>query len=622
VGHTETAAGKEGTMSGHGSRVTIAAVAAAAGLLLAAVPAQAGTWYISPTVSNQSSDTVYQVQKGIEYPDGDWVTNPGASVSSGGSNSYEYKAPKLDTGADASVTYNMPDGTESVNMTQDDVNGGYDAELASPTCINPDPTGPTPQYACTATFGDVQGPYDPSNSNFTPFFTFFDNGVGGGSAAPVAAAGQTCSASMTVGDSAACTTGQPTTTGISPPDPNAYMNLTFVNQGPNPVTVTVTNQYFQSLAQQYPGGRLFDGADYPSEQPILSPTTSCTMSGWGNTCSVQTYGGASSNLWFGIGQDDSGGPFYSAQDMSPLSDQISISPAGAPDPQNTWSCNSGGTCAWYGVQLYIQSEVGHTVEDGETLAEFMLLAFDSFFSTIGQPIYSNEGEVGAVRPAQSVRPGWSLPPGRAIEQGPYRLTMRRSGNLVEDVHVNRHRFPVWSSRTRTPGSRLILQHDGNLVVKDRRGHRHWSTHTHGKRVRNLKLQANGRLVLRSSTRRHLFATRAVSFPFPARRDASSLTRDIGLHPGAELRRRGARLWMRLDGNLVLYRHGKRRWSTHTEGHPGAYAHLRGDGNLVVATPHRKVLWSSHTRRRGARLVLTARGTLILRSRAGKRIWAA
>jgi hypothetical protein len=609
-------------MSGRGSRV-IAAVGAVAGLLLAAVPAQAGTWNITPTVSNQSSDTIYQVQKGIESPDGDWVTNPSPSVPGGGSSIWQYKAPLLDTGADASVTYNLPDHTESVTMTQDDVNGGHDAELASPTCANPNPTGPTPQYACAATFGDIQGPYDPSNSAFTPFFTFYDNGAaGGGPAPPVAAAGQTCSASMTVGDSAPCTTGQPTTSGFSPPDPNAYMNLTFINQGPNAVTVTVTNPYFQGLYQQYPGGRLFDGSNYPSDQPVLSASTSCTMSGWGNTCTVQTYGGASSNLWFGLEQDDSGGPYKSASDMSPLSDEITVSPDGPPDPQNTWSCNSGQTCAWYGVQLYMQSEIGHTAEDGVDLLDYIALQLGAFLSTMGEPIYSNDASLGAISPAPPAGPGWSLRPGRSIERGPYRLTMRRSGNLVEDVHVNRHRFPVWSSHTRTPGSRLVLQHDGNLVIKDRRGHRHWSTHTHGRHVRDLRLQADGRLVLRSRTRRRLFATRAVSFPYPAARDARSLTRGIGLHPGAELRRRGARLRMRLDGNLALYRHGKRRWSSHTAGHPGAYAHMRGDGNLVIATPHGRVLWSSHTRRRGARLALTARGALVLRSRAGKRIWAA
>ncbi|MFJ9821039.1 hypothetical protein ACIRU3_38450 [Streptomyces sp. NPDC101151] len=61
-----------------------------------------------------------------------------------------------------------------------------------------------------------------------------------------------------------------------------------------------------------------------------------------------------------------------------------------------------------------------------------------------------------------------------------------------------------------------------------------------------------------------------------------------------------RLVMQGDGNLVMYRlrDGAAIWSTHTSGHPGAYAVMQTDGNFVVynstsESPH-VALWSAHT----------------------------
>lgn len=593
----------------------LAGFALAAGLVLAS-PAWAGTWYTTPTVTNQTSGTLNLVQTGIN--DGDWVNKPAGSVQSAASDTYQFSAPHLDEGADGAVTYNTPGGTEMVNLSQDDVNGGFSAELASPTCAVPDPTGPSPQSVCVAGFGD-QGPYDPSNSNFTPDFAFYDYGNGapsGSTPAPVIAAGQTCSGWLSGGESGPCTSGQPALTGgFSPPDPYNYENLTFVNQGGNPVTVTVTNPYFQSLQEQYPNGCLYD---HPSGQEVcLPPTTSCTIANspvtgnaWGQTCSVQTFGGLNSNLAF-----DPGG-LGTLLYQGAVSDQISISPGpGAP---------SGS--AWYGVELYVQSVIGPSVQDGESFEDLLLMCASDFFQALSGGLYPYSGpppddeSVNVSRSGVSIPRGGSLAPGRSIAHGPHRLTMRRSGNLVQDVRVNGHRFPVWSSGTTTPGARLVLQRDGNLVIRDRRGRPQWSTRTRGTGASSLSLQSGGRLLLRSRQRRILFATGGVGYPYHAGPGTHTLNRDLGLRPGDELRRGRATLVMRLDGNLALYRRGKLRWSSGTGGHGGAFAQLRRDGNLVVATPHGKVLWSSHTRDRGARLVLGPRGRLVLRSRAGKRVW--
>lgn len=60
------------------------------------------------------------------------------------------------------------------------------------------------------------------------------------------------------------------------------------------------------------------------------------------------------------------------------------------------------------------------------------------------------------------------------------------------------------------------------------------------------------------------------------------------HPGAYAVMQG-------DGNLVVYSSTHHPlWSTSTYNHPGAYANLQGDGNFVVYTPDRTALWWTGT----------------------------
>ncbi|MEV4615566.1 RHS repeat-associated core domain-containing protein [Kitasatospora sp. NPDC049258] len=69
-----------------------------------------------------------------------------------------------------------------------------------------------------------------------------------------------------------------------------------------------------------------------------------------------------------------------------------------------------------------------------------------------------------------------------------------------------------------------------------------------------------------------------------------------LASGSSLVSRSTRLAMQADGNLVLTAlvGGKTLWAANTAGHPGAYATVQADGNLVVLDPAKAVLWSSGT----------------------------
>jgi murein DD-endopeptidase MepM/ murein hydrolase activator NlpD len=85
-----------------------------------------------------------------------------------------------------------------------------------------------------------------------------------------------------------------------------------------------------------------------------------------------------------------------------------------------------------------------------------------------------------------------------------------------------------------------------------------------------------------------------------------------------------RLTMQEDGNLVLYvdRSARPLWHTHTHGHPGAWAVMQTDGNLVVYDSAHRALWSSETAgHAGAYLAVQRDSNLVVYSPASQPLWA-
>ena len=81
------------------------------------------------------------------------------------------------------------------------------------------------------------------------------------------------------------------------------------------------------------------------------------MNGWGQTCQLQTSGGANSLAFADIG------PYRRVdQAGNASSDQISISP-GAPSPNGS---------DWYGVRVYGESEVSNKSVEGLTLFDLFV----------------------------------------------------------------------------------------------------------------------------------------------------------------------------------------------------------------------------------------------------------
>lgn len=601
--------------------ITAAAVAAFAvpALLLGSGAASAETWNITPTTINETSGPVTPWSGGNSNG-GDFVTQPDyrtpmPSGNAPGDNGNQFtwllQAPDLFEGADAFVNYIMPDQSQFDTVVQDDVDRTPGREVASPTCVLRDPSTTLSNYSCAATLGYTGGPpedpyeggYTPDSASFSPYFNFRDNFADAPSSsrmASVAAAGQSCNAYFGPGETSDCTVGQPPMSGFSPVDPDNFQILYLFNRGSYPVTVTDRSPQIEQLISDHPEGYLVPNYIDDSGPAAYRPNT-CTMSAWSGECTLLTWGGANGywQYWYG---DTSVFPQSG-------SDDISIAPGpGAPAGD-----------AWYGVTIYGQSEIGQSPLIAQNfatlLAEFAdaYLTFTNSWSYDGTGKYYNQGTIDS---------GGSLPSGESVRKGPFTLTMQRSGNLVEHVSANRSRYPVWSSGTRSPGARLVVARSGEVAVKSKAGKVLWSTRTAANPGGRLTLQRDGNVVVRTRSRRALFTTGRVSYAYPADPRATTLDRGLGLLPRAELRRGGSRLVMRHDGNLALYRRGKAIWTTRTAGHPGAYAHMRKDGRLLVSDPHGRTLWSSRRYGRLARLSLRANGTLAIADRRHRTVWTA
>jgi len=167
--------------------------------------------------------------------------------------------------------------------------------------------------------------------------------------------------------------------------------------------------------------------------------------------------------------------------------------------------------------------------------------------------------------------------------GPRRvLAMQADGNLV----LYGEGRPLWSSRTfKSPGTRLELRNDGNMVVVAPGFWPTWMSHSHsawmlaGKRLvgaynqfltspnglNTLVMRADGNLVLNNGGRA-LWATRTMG--------ANRV------------------LLMRTNGSATVYQDSKVLWYTPTGGHPGSALVVNNDGKVIILGRDWRILWSS------------------------------
>ncbi|MFJ3385520.1 MULTISPECIES: peptidoglycan DD-metalloendopeptidase family protein [unclassified Curtobacterium] len=232
------------------------------------------------------------------------------------------------------------------------------------------------------------------------------------------------------------------------------------------------------------------------------------------------------------------------------------------------------------------------------------------------------GSVAVAVPAQaatvvstSVRAGTTLQPGDSMtsSNGQFRLVMQGDGNLVEYGVGN---AVLWASNTaKYPNAVAVIGTDGLLSVRS--GSKvvaKWGTGGHA--GYDFGVLPDGSLRMRDTTKRTIwqmqnFQDRVVS--------------GTVLKPGTVLRSDAGsarRFTMQADGNLVQYVNGKAAWATRTNGHPGAWAAVQTDGNLVVYGPDNRVLWASRTSTAGCgQLLVQVDANVVLYGSKDTRVWS-
>ncbi|WP_288467987.1 peptidoglycan DD-metalloendopeptidase family protein [uncultured Curtobacterium sp.] len=232
------------------------------------------------------------------------------------------------------------------------------------------------------------------------------------------------------------------------------------------------------------------------------------------------------------------------------------------------------------------------------------------------------GGLAAAAPARaatvvstSVPAGTTLQPGDAMtsSNGQFRLVMQGDGNLVEYGVGN---VVVWASNTaKYPGAVMDVGTDGVLVL--RRGGQLIARWGAGGVVgRDFGVLPDGTLRMRDSAKKTLWTIRS----FQDRVTAGNV-----IQPGTILRSDAGtsrQFTMQADGNLVQYVDGAATWASNTSGHPGSWAAVQTDGNLVVYGPDRRALWSSRTSRAGAgQLMVQADANVVLYGASDTRVWS-
>jgi RHS repeat-associated protein len=167
------------------------------------------------------------------------------------------------------------------------------------------------------------------------------------------------------------------------------------------------------------------------------------------------------------------------------------------------------------------------------------------------------------------------------------------GRLVEVDEPN-------SGVTVTVNNHATLESGGNFVLYSAANNSLWSSGTGGSNASSIFMQDDGNLVL--YVMRWLAGTYAAptpgSYPASACSIGTYLTAGQVLPSGKCIVSPSSQyfLYMAPDGNFYIYNwaNGTAPWGAPTYGHPGAYATLQTDGNLVVYDVNNAALWSSGT----------------------------
>ncbi|WP_155632096.1 protease pro-enzyme activation domain-containing protein [Burkholderia vietnamiensis] len=197
-----------------------------------------------------------------------------------------------------------------------------------------------------------------------------------------------------------------------------------------------------------------------------------------------------------------------------------------------------------------------------------------------------------------INEGTTLKPGQIVYSASksHELVMQYDGNLV--LYNTTNGAAVWNSRTHgNAGAYAVFQTDGNFVVYGASGNALWYSATGGTSYgQSLVVQDDGNMVIYRSYVPVFFTSTTTSGYTNSTSGPAIWNGGVTLSSGQSFTSgNGANvLVMQGDGNLVLLRQGVPQWSSGTYNHPGAFAVMQTDGNLVVYSSTWVPLWYSRT----------------------------
>ena len=167
------------------------------------------------------------------------------------------------------------------------------------------------------------------------------------------------------------------------------------------------------------------------------------------------------------------------------------------------------------------------------------------------------------------------------------------GRLVEVDEPN-------PGATPTVSNYATMQTDGNFVLYNPTNEALWSSGTSGSGAGPVMMQDDGNLVI------YIFKWSAGTYAAPSPGPFAAQSCSIGTYlvVGQSIHANQCivsphgqyMLYMDPGGNFFIYdiAHGTGTWGANTAGHPGAYALMQSDGNLVVYDANNNFLWMSGT----------------------------
>jgi hypothetical protein len=213
-----------------------------------------------------------------------------------------------------------------------------------------------------------------------------------------------------------------------------------------------------------------------------------------------------------------------------------------------------------------------------------------------------------------IEPGQGLSLDQSIRScdGRFLFYMQDDGNLV----LSTNGVALWASGSvKMPVRGVVLQGDGNLVIRSGLPEANWTSVTDNNPGARLAVQDDGDVVLYRGNRA-IWSTHTGSIP-----SCGVLLPNRGLWRNQTMRSCDGRfvLSMQSDGNLVLYMNGTPLWATNTDGQPVMSAFLEPDGRLVLTNSSDQTVWQTPVAP-GAWLHLQDDGNLIV-VKNGQAIWS-